>query len=88
MRRLNSLSIVVPCHNEEEVVRDTHRTLTEIAQSLIKGKKIKDYEILYINNGSSDRSQEILEDLFKVDNHARVLELRRNFGFQGSLSAG
>ncbi len=88
MRVLNKLSIVVPCHNEEEILPSTHIRLSTILSGLVVVKKCHDYEIVYVNNGSTDRTGEVMEGFFQKDVHVRVIELRRNFGYQGSISAG
>ncbi len=88
MRRIELLSIVIPCHNEEEVLRMTHERLSRILNSLLSSKRISDYELIYVDNGSTDNTLQVLKDIFISDIHTRVISLRRNFGFQGSISAG
>ena len=88
MRQNKLLSLVVPCHNEEEVLSSTHQRLTEVLSKLAAQRKFHEYEILYVNNGSTDQTQKVLEDIFHRDGHVRILALRRDFGFQGSISAG
>lgn len=88
MRKLHKVSIIIPCYNEEEVIEGTHQRMTSIMQAVLKNGKCSDYEILYVNDGSKDRTQEILERIFVQDPHARILVLRRNFGLQGALCAG
>ena len=88
MRTLNKLSIVVPCHNEEEVLPSTHARLSAILTGLVDVKKCREYEIIYVNNGSTDRTRDVMDGLFQKDAHVRIIELRRNFGYQGSISAG
>jgi len=88
MRKINHISIVVPCFNEQELIETTHQHLTGIMQALIIAAKCATYEILYVNDGSSDGTQKILENIFSRDTHARVLVLRRNFGLQGAICAG
>lgn len=88
MRRLQLLSVVIPCHNEEEVLASTHQRLTGIFNQLLTSKKYLDYEIVYVDNGSTDRTLKVMEQLFEKDNHVRIISLRRDFGYQGSISAG
>lgn len=87
-RTLRMLSVVVPCHNEEETLPSTHERLSRVLQELVSQKKCSDYEILYVNNGSTDNTIVVLEDIFRRDQKVRIVSLRRNFGFQGSISAG
>lgn len=88
MRTINLLSIVVPCHNEEEVLPSTHARLSSVLQSLSKAGKCPAYEIVYVDNGSTDDTLPVLEGIFQSHSFVRVISLRRNFGYQGSISAG
>ena len=88
MRKLNTISIVVPCYNEQEVIESTHVTLTSILSGLVQQNKCANYEILYVDDGSKDNTRILIEQIFKNDTHVRCIILRRNFGLQGALSAG
>lgn len=88
MRNLDLLSVVIPCHNEEEVLNGSYERLTAVLNGLVGKKKCRRYELVYVNNGSTDRTGEVMEELFEKDPCVRVVELRRNFGFQSSISAG
>ncbi|MBM4140388.1 MAG: glycosyltransferase family 2 protein [Nitrospira sp.] len=88
MRKVKLLSIVVPCHNEEDVLAITHERLTKILDILLFSEKILDYELIYVDNGSTDNTLQVLKNIFDSDPHTRIIALRRNFGFQGSISAG
>ena len=88
MRKIQLLSIVVPCHNEEEVLPQTHKRLQETLESLSAKSEISNYEIIYVDNGSTDNTLSVLEKIFEKDEHVRVVALKRNFGYQGSISAG
>lgn len=88
MRTIGLFSIVVPCHNEEEVLPSTHKRLSTVLSRLLEQKKFSDYELIFVDNGSTDNTLGILKDIYSSDSHVRVISLRRNFYFQGSLSAG
>lgn len=78
------LSLVIPVLNEAGNLVSLHQRLTASLQGM--GRP---YEILLVDDGSSDASPAILEDLFQQDpTHVRVLEFRRNFGKTAALSAG
>jgi dolichol-phosphate mannosyltransferase len=77
------LSVIIPCFNEEPVLRATHERLTSVLTD-IDGL---DYELIFVNDGSRDRTQQLLEDLL-FDHHVRVLLLSRNFGHQIAVTAG
>lgn len=88
MRKVDLLSVVVPCHNEEDVLPQTQQVLTGQLSALVTEEQCMSYEIVYVNNGSTDQTQQVLADIYKNDTHVRIIELRRNFGYQGSISAG
>jgi dolichol-phosphate mannosyltransferase len=77
------LSVVVPCYNEEAVIRQTHARLA----SVLGGIGMR-YEVVYVNDGSRDRTLEILRDLQQSDSHVRVMSFARNFGHQMAVTAG
>lgn len=88
MRSVDLLSVVIPCHNEEEVLPATHGRLSTILQGLISEGLCARYEIVLVDNGSTDKTADVMERIFELDKSVRIIELRRNFGYQGSISAG
>ena len=78
------LSVVVPCYNEQDVLRATHERLT----SVLAGMSTLDYELIFVNDGSHDETQSILIQLQLLNPHVRVLLLSRNFGHQVAVTAG
>lgn len=82
------LSIVVPCHNEEEVLSDSYQTLKEIIDSLLRDKKISNYEIVFVNNGSTDNTLKEMIKIQEKDSSTVIVDLRNNYGYQGSITAG
>jgi glycosyltransferase involved in cell wall biosynthesis len=77
------LSIVIPVHNEEPSLLPLYDRLTAVLESLQK-----QYEILFVDDASTDRSFELLANLVETDEHLKVIRLRRNFGQTAALSAG
>ena len=77
------LSVVVPCANEQEVLNETHLRLSTTLREI--GMR---YEILYVNDGSTDGTMERLTDIQNSDPHVRVVSLSRNFGHQIAITAG
>lgn len=88
MRKLRLLSIVIPCHNEEECIPVANGRITSIMHDMETRERINSFEILYIDNGSDDRTFDIARNIADKDPHVKVIRLRRNFGYQGSISAG
>ena len=79
---LHCLSVVVPVFNEREGIREFHRELTECLNKLVR------WEIIYVDDGSTDGSLEILREIVAEGESVRVLSLSRNFGHQAALLAG
>ena len=88
MRKADLLSVVIPCYNEQEVIRSSHERLTRILAELVRKGKCNRYELLYVDDGSTDNTLTILKELFAQDNNVRVVSFRRNYGLQGAISAG
>jgi dolichol-phosphate mannosyltransferase len=76
-------SLVVPVLNEEAVLADTYATLRGVLESLNRP-----YEVVMVDNGSSDRTPVIAAELCHRDPRWRYLRLSRNFGYQNSITAG
>ena len=77
------LSIVIPIHNEEHSILPLYDRLAAVMEKL--GRP---YEILFVDDASTDRSFELLANLVETDGHLKVVQLRRNFGQTAALSAG
>ena len=77
------LSIVIPIHNEERAILRLYDRLTVVLEQIDKP-----YELIFIDDASSDRSFELLANLVETDARLKVIRLRRNFGQTAALSAG
>ena len=77
------LSIVIPIHNEEPSILPLYDRLTAVLESLQKP-----YEIIVVDDASTDRSFDLLANLVETDQRLKVIRLRRNFGQTAALSAG
>lgn len=82
MRKL--VSIIVPVYNEEESLLVFHDSVTQVIDTLSN----YDWEILYINDGSTDQTQAIIQQLFEKDKRIAFLQLSRNFGKENAMLAG
>jgi len=83
-KEMKLLSVVIPCFNEELVLRATHERLSQ-AVSAIEGFE---YELIFVDDGSRDQTFEILAGIQSRDPHTRALKLSRNFGHQIAVTAG
>ncbi len=83
------LYIVVPCYNEEEVLPETSKRLKEKVESLVsQGKVSEKSRILFVNDGSRDRTWELISSLHQTDPIFSGVDLTRNRGHQNALLAG
>ncbi len=83
------LFMVVPCYNEQEVITETTRRLKEKYEALIeKGKISPESKVLYVNDGSKDKTWEMIRDIHNNDKMFRGLCLSRNRGHQNAVLAG
>ncbi|MDO4703758.1 glycosyltransferase family 2 protein [Tannerella sp.] len=80
---MKSLSIIIPCFNEEEVLRESYRRTKAVLDTLSC-----DAEIIYVNDGSRDKTRAMLDEIAASDPHVKVLHFSRNFGHQPAVSAG
>jgi dolichol-phosphate mannosyltransferase len=76
-------SIVVPAYNEEDTLAEFYARLVKVLESLDGGS-----EILFVNDGSTDETEKILQQLHQKDPRVRILHLSRNFGHQVAITAG
>ena len=89
MKEAPVLAIVVPCYKEEAVLHETHKRLSQLLDRLATKERIspKSY-ILYVNDGSTDRTWEIIKEFYKNTSYACGLNLAGNVGHQNALMAG
>lgn len=83
------LYLVIPCYNEQEVLPETSKQLKLKLESLINSGKIsKESKICFVNDGSKDKTWEIIQQLHNEDKIFRGINLSRNKGHQNALLAG
>jgi len=79
------VSVVIPVYCSEEILPETHRRLGQVLSALAPQV---DYELVFVNDGSSDGSMAVLGELAKRDPRTKAIDLSRNFGHQIAISAG
>ena len=84
MKYMKLISIVVPCYNEEEALPYFYDEITKVAKTM---KKVN-FEFLFINDGSKDKTLEVLRTLAKKDKRVRYVSFSRNFGKEAGMYAG
>ena len=83
MKYKQSLSVVVPIYNDEEVISELLRRLTVVLETIVK-----DYEIILVDDGSRDQSWTKMQEERAHYQHLRLAHLSRNFGQQNAIAAG
>lgn len=81
---MKKISIVIPMYFEEEVAQECYNRTKNVLNTLEK----YEYEIIFVNDGSKDKTLKILEDIAQKDTKAKVLSFSRNFGHQAAVTAG
>ena len=80
---MKKLAVIVPCYNEELVIEESYRRTKAVLQSMPI-----DTEIIYINDGSRDKTRELLDGIADADPQVKVIHFSRNFGHQPAVTAG
>ena len=89
LRDVPKLAVIVPCYNEELCVRRTPEKLLEVINTLVsKNKILSDSYVYFIDDGSADKTWEIIEELHKSNPLIKGTKFVRNFGNQRALMAG
>lgn len=83
MERPIRYSIVIPVYNEEAVIHETYRRLQNVMDTTGEA-----YELIFVNDGSRDRTAGILEDFCTRDESVKLIDFARNFGHQVAITAG
>ena len=82
------VSVVVPCYNEQEVLPMFYEEITKVTGQMMKDYPELTFEYLFINDGSKDRTLEILRSLALKDERVRYISFSRNFGKESGMYAG
>lgn len=81
---MRKISVVVPMYYEEDVVDECYKRLTNVLKTL----ENYEYEIIFVNDGSKDKTLFLLEQIAKKDENITILSFSRNFGHQAAVTAG
>ena len=89
MRKENILYVVIPCYNEEDVLEETTKQMKVKMQKLIKDKKISSKsKVMYVNDGSKDKTWELIKKISEKEPLFTGITLSRNRGHQNALLGG
>src|SRR5574343_227630 len=81
---MKKISIVIPAHNEEGNLSVIHERIKDVFQTLSQ----YDFEIIFVNDGSTDSTQQVIENLSSLNSEIKYIEFSRNFGHQPAVKAG
>ncbi len=81
---MKKISVVIPMYNEEEVAKTSYLRIQKVMEDL----KQYDYEMLFVDDGSRDKTLSLLEEIAKENQKVKILSLSRNFGHQAAVTAG
>ena len=79
-----SLSVIVSCYNEEQTIPYFYKEITNVSANM----KELDFEFIFVNDGSKDRTLEIIKNLVKKDRRVKFISFSRNFGKEAAMLAG
>lgn len=80
---MNKISIIVPCFNEEEVLEIFYNKITEVSETIDA-----EFEYIFVDDGSEDKTLQILKEYAKNDDRVRFISFSRNFGKEAAMYAG
>ena len=81
---MKKISLVIPMYYEEQVAEECYKRVSKV----LKGLKDYDYEIIFVNDGSKDKTLLILEKIADKDKKVKIVSFSRNFGHQAAVTAG
>ena len=76
-------SVIIPMYNEQEVIKVSYRRLDGVMRPLGE-----EYELIFVNDGSRDKTMEIMLEIANNDKHVKIVDFARNFGHQTAVTAG
>ena len=83
MRKMKKIGVIVPCYNEEESLPYFYKEMQKVMEQMDV-----EFELLFVNDGSKDKTLDILKDFAKKDERVRFLSFSRNFGKEAAIYAG
>ena len=79
------ISVIVPCYNEEAVIKNFYKEITRVLSEEVK---TQNYEVIFVNDGSRDSTHQIISELSERDEHIHFVSFSRNFGKESAMYAG
>lgn len=82
---MDKISIIIPCFNEEEALPIYYTEMKKVMDTM---KKQTDFELIFVDDGSSDRTYKVMKELHRKDGRCQYLSFSRNFGKEAAIYAG
>lgn len=82
---MKKLSVVIPMYHEEQVANECYNRISNVLNNL---KDKYEYEIIFVDDGSRDKTLDILEEVARKDKNVKIISFSRNFGHQAAVTAG
>lgn len=82
------ISVLVPAYNEADSLKKLYDEIINSVNAMIVAKQISDYEIWFVNDGSTDNEEDVILDLIQQDEKVHMISFRKNFGKSPALEAG
>lgn len=80
---MEKISIIVPCYNEEEALPLFYKEVNKVSETMDE-----EFEFIFVNDGSSDKTLEVIKNLTKLDERCKYINFSRNFGKEAAMYAG
>ncbi|MCI8636534.1 MAG: glycosyltransferase family 2 protein [Clostridia bacterium] len=81
---MKTISVVIPVYNENEVIKSSYNIIKKVLEKLTQ----YDYEIIFVNDGSTDGTLDFLQEISKENEKVKIISFSRNFGHQAAVTAG
>lgn len=82
------ISVLVPAYNEQDSLVELHDQIVESFNNMKSKGQVGEYEIWFINDGSSDETESVIEAIIEKDSNSHMISFRKNFGKSPALEAG
>lgn len=80
---MKTLALIIPCYNEEQVIAEAYRRVKTVLDALVNPT-----QIIFVNDGSRDKTRQMLDEIAAKDTAVKVIHFSRNFGHQSAVTAG
>ena len=84
----HSISVLVPAYNEQDSLKELYSQIVDSISYMKEKGQAEDYEIWFVNDGSSDNSEDVIKEIIELDNKVHLISFRKNFGKSPALEAG